>query len=85
LRLAVFEECIAKAREAVRLLERTGDLWESDIARIQQAAALYRLGDLAGRSMASGITVWRCHRRRAGVGISLDVCRAPLLASCRST
>src|SRR5207247_2402247 len=43
-----FEECIEKCREAVRLLERTGDYWEVNIARYQIAASLYRLGDLAG-------------------------------------
>ena len=32
-------------REAVRLLERTGDYWEVHIARYQLAAALYRLGE----------------------------------------
>ena len=43
-----FEECIARCREAVRLLERTGDHWEMNIARYQIAASLYRLGDLQG-------------------------------------
>jgi signal transduction histidine kinase/CheY-like chemotaxis protein/tetratricopeptide (TPR) repeat protein len=42
-----FEECIEKCREAVRLLERTGDYWEMNIARYQIAACHYRLGDLA--------------------------------------
>jgi two-component system sensor kinase len=41
-----FEECIEKCREAVRLLERTGDYWEVNVARYQIAASLYRLGDL---------------------------------------
>ncbi len=43
-----FEECIEKCREAVRLLERTGDYWEVHIARYQIAASLYRLGDMRG-------------------------------------
>ncbi|HMC90376.1 MAG TPA: GAF domain-containing protein, partial [Gemmataceae bacterium] len=43
-----FHECIEKCREAVRLLERTGDYWEVNIARYQIAASLYRLGDLRG-------------------------------------
>jgi len=43
-----FHECVEKCREAVRLLERTGDFWEVHIARYQIAAALYRLGDLSG-------------------------------------
>src|SRR5581483_972156 len=43
-----FEECVEKCRDAVRLLERTGDLWEVNIARYHMANSLYRLGDLAG-------------------------------------
>ena len=42
---ARFRECVEKSREAVRLLERTGDFWEVHIARYQMAAALYRLGE----------------------------------------
>jgi two-component system sensor kinase len=41
-----FEECIEKCSKAVRLLERTGDYWEMNMARYQIAASLYRLGDL---------------------------------------
>ncbi len=41
-----FRECVEKCREAVRLLERTGDWWEVHIARYQIAASLYRLGNL---------------------------------------
>ena len=43
-----FKECIKKCREAIRILERTGDHWEMNIARYQIAASLYRLGDLGG-------------------------------------
>ena len=43
-----FAECIEKCREAVRLLERTGDYWEVHIARYQMAASFYHLGDLRG-------------------------------------
>jgi len=43
-----YEECIEKCREAVRLLERTGDYWQVHIARYQIAASLYRLGDWHG-------------------------------------
>ena len=43
-----FEECIEKCRDAVRLLERTGDFWEVNVARHHIANSLYRLGDLAG-------------------------------------
>ncbi len=41
-----FEDCVSQARQAVAILERTGDYWEVHIARYQLAAALYRLGDL---------------------------------------
>ncbi len=37
-----------KCREAIRLLERTGDYWQVHIARYQIAASMYRLGDLQG-------------------------------------
>ena len=43
-----FAECVEKGREAVRLLERTGDFWEVHIARYQVAASLYHMGDLRG-------------------------------------
>jgi len=43
-----YEECIRICREAVRLLEYTGDYWQVHIARYQIAASLYRLGDHAG-------------------------------------
>jgi len=41
-----FAECVEKGREAVRLLERTGDFWEVHIARYQVAASLYHMGEL---------------------------------------
>ncbi len=43
---ARYEEAIEKLREAVRLLERTGDYWEVNIARYHTALSLYRLGNL---------------------------------------
>jgi two-component system sensor kinase len=43
-----FDECIETCREAVRLLRRTGDYWEVNIARYQIAASLYRQGELRG-------------------------------------
>ncbi|MBA3742555.1 ATP-binding protein [Sporichthya sp.] len=43
-----FEECIGRCREAVRLLDRTGDRWEVNTARWHLAFSLYRLGDLRG-------------------------------------
>ncbi|HEY5314307.1 MAG TPA: ATPase, partial [Pirellulales bacterium] len=70
-----YRECIEKGREAVRLLERTGDLWELHIARYQVSAAHYRLGELsealelARRNYESGIRVGD----QQASGISLDV------------
>ena len=43
---ARFDECISACGEAVRLLERTGDFWERNMAWWQSANALYRKGDL---------------------------------------
>ncbi len=43
-----YTESIEKGREAVRLLERTGDYWQVHIARYQVAASLYHLGDFRG-------------------------------------
>lgn len=43
-----FNECIEKCREAMRLLESTGDRWELHIAMYQVAASLLRLGDMRG-------------------------------------
>lgn len=43
-----YRKCIEAGREAIRLLDRTGDFWQIHLARYQIAASLYRLGDLAG-------------------------------------
>ena len=43
-----FEEAIGKFREAVRMMERTGDYWEVNIACYHIANTLYRMGDLDG-------------------------------------
>jgi signal transduction histidine kinase/CheY-like chemotaxis protein len=43
-----YQQSIMKCRDAIRLLERTGDYWQVHIARYQIAASLYRLGDMAG-------------------------------------
>jgi two-component system sensor kinase len=70
-----FKECIDKCREAIRLLERTGDHWEVNIARYQIAASLYRLGDLRGaaaeaqRMYRSGVDLGDAQ----ATGISLDM------------
>jgi two-component system sensor kinase len=44
---SMFTTCVEKSRESVRLLQRTGDYWEMNMARYQMAAALYRLGEHA--------------------------------------
>lgn len=70
-----FKDAIGRCREAVRLLERTGDFWEVNIARFQIAASLYRLGDLPGavaeaqRMHQSGLDLGDAQAS----GISLDV------------
>ncbi|MBN2021240.1 MAG: response regulator [Pirellulales bacterium] len=70
-----FEQCIAKCREAVRLLGRMGDYWEMHIAQYQIAAALYRLGDMqaavaeARRMHLSGLELGD----EQASGISLDI------------
>ncbi len=43
-----FTQCVEACREALRLLERTGDYWEVHTARYQVAASLYHLGDMRG-------------------------------------
>jgi diguanylate cyclase (GGDEF)-like protein/PAS domain S-box-containing protein len=70
-----YRECVERCREAVRLLERTGDQWEVNTARWHIAFALYRLGDLGGavetarRVHEAGVEIgdWQA------VGISLGV------------
>ncbi|HYP62698.1 MAG TPA: hypothetical protein VEQ16_02355, partial [Acidocella sp.] len=70
-----FKECIEKCSAAIRLLERTGDYWEVNIARYQIAASRYRLGDLAGaireaqRMHQSGLELGDAQ----AAGISLDI------------
>lgn len=44
---ARYDECIEKCGEAVRMLERSGDVWEENIARYHIAASHYRKGNLA--------------------------------------
>ncbi|QEG39925.1 response regulator [Roseimaritima ulvae] len=44
---AKFDECIHSCQEAVRLLDRTGDYWERNMAWWQSANAFLRKGDLA--------------------------------------
>ena len=43
---ARYDDCIIACRDAVRLLERTGDYWERNNAWYSTANALYRMGDL---------------------------------------
>jgi len=53
-----WEDCAARCREAVRLLDRTGDRWEATTARWHIAYATYRLGRL-GEAAEVGESVWR--------------------------
>ena len=70
-----FDDCIAKCREGIRLLERTGDSWEVNMARYQLAASLYRQGKLnaaieeAQRMHESGLELGDAQAS----GISLDI------------
>ncbi|MBN2295437.1 MAG: response regulator [Pirellulales bacterium] len=70
-----FNECMEKCREAMRLLERTGDYWEWHIAIYQIAASLYRLGDMQGAVQVAQ----RMHKSGLELGdeqassISLDI------------
>jgi len=41
---ARFTKCIETATKGIELLERTGDAWETNMARYQRAVALYRSG-----------------------------------------
>jgi tetratricopeptide (TPR) repeat protein len=43
-----YEASLTRMREALELLEQTGDRWELNNCRLQIAMARYRLGDLAG-------------------------------------
>jgi hypothetical protein len=45
---ARYDECLARSRVAIRLLEQTGDRWELSVARYHVTLALYRKGDLRG-------------------------------------
>jgi PAS domain S-box-containing protein len=70
-----FTECIDRCREAVRLLRRTGDFWEVNIARYQIAAGLYRQGDLRG-ALEEARSIYRSGRELGdsqASGIILDV------------
>lgn len=56
-----YQECVAAGRQAIKLLERTGDFWQVHIARYQIAASLYHLGEFQSameevhKNHASGI------------------------------
>jgi tetratricopeptide (TPR) repeat protein len=50
---SAFGASLERMREALELLERTGDRWEINNCRLQIAMAMYRLGDLAGAVEAS--------------------------------
>ena len=87
---ARFDECISKCREAVRLLERTGDFWERNMARWQSANSVYRKGDLPraiteAKQLYEACTRWETTRCRdsfstSGRGLRAGDCR-PTLSS----
>ncbi len=70
-----FRECIEVSTEGIELLERTGDAWETNMARYQRANALYR----AGRFREAAADAQRIHDSGVVIGddqaagISLDV------------
>lgn len=70
-----FEECIACCRQAVELLDRTGDRWELNTARWNLAYSHYRLGDLhsavevAQRVHRSGQEIGDAQARGIGLAI----------------
>ncbi|MFV0443139.1 MAG: response regulator [Planctomycetaceae bacterium] len=70
-----YEECLDACRQAVQILQRTGDFWQVHIARYQIAASLFHLGDLRGaleesrRNHVSGLMVGD----EQASGIILDV------------
>ncbi|MCG3205555.1 MAG: Serine/threonine-protein kinase PknD [Elusimicrobia bacterium] len=72
---ARYEDAIVWGREAVKLLEQTGDYWEMNIARYQVAASLMRLG----RFEEAVHEAWIIHRTGLNIGdimasgISLDI------------
>jgi signal transduction histidine kinase/CheY-like chemotaxis protein/tetratricopeptide (TPR) repeat protein len=76
-----FEPCLELASEAIELLERTGDAWETNMARYQRACALYRLGRFresmadAQRLHASGVEIG--DDQAAGISLDLWVRCAP--------
>jgi len=59
-----FDECREKCREAIRLLERTGDYWEVNVARYHIGASHYRQGDLASAVAEAK----RIHRSAVEIG-----------------
>ncbi len=70
-----YTECLERCREAVRILDRTGDRWEVNTASWHVAYSLYRLGDLAG-AVEAAHEVHEAGRRigdAQATGISLSV------------
>ena len=58
-----FDRSLERMREALELLEGTGDQWEVNNCRLQIAMVLYRLGDLEGAAKMSRVA------RKAGLEI----------------
>ena len=70
-----FAECIENCREAMRLLERTGDYWELHIAQLPGRRLPLPPGRPAGsrRGSPAHAQVRAATGRRARRGISLDI------------
>ncbi len=70
-----FTKCIDIGTEAIELLEKTGDAWETNMARYQRANALYR----CGRYSEAAFEAQSIHRSGVEIrdsqiaGISLDI------------
>ncbi len=72
---ARYEECIEKCREAVRLLERTGDFWEENIARYHIATSHLSVGRPLSRCRRgqTHLSIRPRDRRHPGLGIAFDL------------
>ena len=78
---ARFQACIAVSTEAIEILEKSGDVWEANVARYQRACALYRSGRFrealadAERMHQSAVAVQ--DDQAAGIGLDIWIRCAP--------
>lgn len=70
-----YDEAIEACQEAIRLLARTGDQWELNIARLHLAYSMYRLGrideavDVARECHADGLAIGDV--QASGIGVEI--------------